>query len=251
MHAVPTKRLFVYIAAGVVVLVVGTLGLVSMRGGGPGTEDGLVIDTGVSVQGLIGASGDAPSTGAGEGAGTGSGGGGTVGAVPAAEIPATTTTTPRIWVQVAGAVNRPGVYEMADGARVFEAVIQAGGFTEEADEEAIALAATLSDGCRIYVPRSDEAGTGIVETPVVSSAGITEAAPSGSGTDGVSPSGPVSLNSATLEQLDALPGIGPAIAQQIITYREMHGPFTAVDQLTDVPGIGQARLEQLRPLVGL
>ena len=63
--------------------------------------------------------------------------------------------------------------------------------------------------------------------------------------------GPVSLNSATLEQLDALPGVGPALAQQIVTYRETLGPFTSVDQLDDVSGIGPAKLEQLRPLVGL
>ena len=68
---------------------------------------------------------------------------------------------------------------------------------------------------------------------------------------GGGPGGVVSLNSATSEDLDALPGIGPALAQQIITYRETNGPFTSVDQLTDVPGIGPAKLEQLRPLVGL
>ena len=61
----------------------------------------------------------------------------------------------------------------------------------------------------------------------------------------------MSLNTATAEQLDSLPGIGPAIAQQIIAYRETQGPFTSVDQLTEVPGIGPAKLEQLRPLVGL
>jgi competence protein ComEA len=63
--------------------------------------------------------------------------------------------------------------------------------------------------------------------------------------------GPVSINKATLEELDALPGIGPALAQQIITFRETQGPFTSIDQLTDVPGIGPSKLEQLRPLVGL
>jgi competence protein ComEA len=162
----------------------------------------------------------------------------------------TTTTAPRIWVQVAGAVACPGVYQMEAGSRVFEAILEAGGFTEEADEEAVALAAQLSDGCRVYVPTVGEVDAGKVENPVVSSAGISGGSSADSPAGGSS-AAPVSLNSATLEQLDALPGVGPSIAQQIITYRETNGPFTSVEQLTDVPGIGPAKLEQLRPLVGL
>ena len=114
------------------------------------------------------------------------------------------------------------------------------GFAEGADQQAIALAAKLSDGCRVHVPRFGEPLDETVRSPGTQTAGTSDAT-----------TGTVSLNSGTLEQLDALPGVGPAIAQQIITYRETQGPFTSIDQLTDVPGIGSAKLERLRPLVGL
>jgi competence protein ComEA len=236
MPAIPTRRLLVYIATGVVVLVVGTLGLLSMRGGGSVGDDGLVIQTGGpaaaqggAAQGLTAAVGlrDTPPS------------------------PSTTTTQARkIWVQVVGAVRRPGVYQVEADVRVFQAVLEAGGFTEDADQEGVALAAALSDGCRIYVPREGEAPTLGAGTPVQSSAGITEDVSAGA-SDGGGAAKPVSLNAATVEQLDSLPGIGPSLAQQIITYRDSQGPFTSVDQLTEVPGIGPAKLEQLRPLVAL
>jgi competence protein ComEA len=237
MPAIPTKRLFVYIATGLVVLVVGTLGLVSMRSGSASSAGGVVIE-----------------------AGDGAGGSGTTtyGAVAVVgEAWATTssstgtTEAPRIWVQVIGAVRRPGVYQVAADARVFEAVLEAGGFADDADQEAIALAAQLSDGCTVYVPREGEAPAGEIQAPAQSSAGIIGGSSEGGSSAGVSSGGIVSLNSATLEQLDTLPGIGPSLALQIVTYRETQGPFTSVDQLTDVPGIGPAKLEQLRPLVGL
>jgi len=142
-------------------------------------------------------------------------------------------------VQVAGEVRRPGVYRVASDARVFEAVLEAGGFTEQADQQAVPLAARVSDGCKVVVPK-----VGAAAGPVVSSD------PLGGSATG-STAGVVSLNSATLQQLDSLPGIGPALAQQIIAYREANGPFTSVDQLTDVPGIGPSKFAQLRPLVGL
>jgi competence protein ComEA len=202
---------------------VGTIGLVAA---GLGAADAVVVragDAGVA---------DLP------------GGGDLVGESGMAET--TTTEAPRIWVQVAGAVHVPGVYHLAAGSRVFEAVAAAGDFTDDADQQAVAQAALLSDGCRVYVPKVGETADGPVVTPGQSSAGIT-----GGSTGGGSPGGLVSLNSATAEQLDALPGIGPSLAQQIIAYREAQGPFTSVDQLTDVPGIGPAKLEQLRPLVVL
>jgi competence protein ComEA len=152
----------------------------------------------------------------------------------------TSSTTTLIYVQVAGAVRRPAVYQLPSDARVFEAVAEAGGFTEEADQQALTLAARVTDGCRIYVPQMGEN----VDEPI----GLMPQASASGGAEGTAA---VSLNSATLEQLDSLPGIGPAIAADIISYRETNGPFTSVDQLTDVPGIGPARLEQLRPLVGL
>ena len=216
MSAVPTKRLFVYVALGVVVLAVGVLLVVSMGRGSSGSG--------------------APLTVVDQGAGS------SVDASAGVSAPTTTTTivARTIFVQVAGAVRRPGVYEMAEGARVFQAIEKAGGFVESADQQAVTLAAQVTDGCRVYVPREGETTTTAVAT-------VT----GGTSASGASGSGPVSLNSATLEQLDSLPGIGPSTAQKIITYRETKGPFTSVDQLTEVPGIGPSKLEELRPLVGL
>ncbi len=233
MSAIPTKRLLVYIIAGVVVLLAGTLGLMSMRGEGSSGTGGLVIQAG----------------GVGEGAGAYDPV--AVGAWNTPSSLSTTTTQPRkIWVQVAGAVRRPGVYQVEDGVRLFQAVLEAGGFTEDADQEAVALAAALSDGCRVYVPMKGQTVLSGEGMPSQSSAGITGGQAAG-GSAGGGAAGPVSLNTATAEQLDSLPGVGPATAQQIIAYRESQGPFTSVDQLTEVSGIGSAKLEQLRPLVML
>jgi competence protein ComEA len=225
MPALPTKRLFVYVATGLVVLVVGTLGLVLMRSGAASSAGELVIDAGGAGYDAVGIADLS---------------------VGATSSSTTTTQAPLIFVQVAGAVSRPDVYRLAADARVFQAVLEAGGFTEDADQQAVALAARLTDGCRVYVPRIGEAVAGTVQTPAESSAGV-----SGGSSQGGTSSGLVLLNSATLEQLDTLPGIGPALAQQIVTYRETKGPFTSIDQLAEVPGIGPAKLEQLRPLVGL
>ncbi len=230
MTSLPTKRLLVYVAVGLVVLTVGTVGLIA-AGGGSGSDEGLVLDVGsedaaagAQASGLWGVEGQ-PGSGA---------------------AMATTTQMPRIWVQVAGAVHVPGVYNLNAGSRVFEAVAAAGGFTAEADQQAVALAACVTDGCRVYVPKVGETVAGGVVGPAESSAGV-----SGGSSPGGGMGGQVSLNSASAEQLDSLPGIGPSLAQQIIAYRESQGPFTSVEQLTDVPGIGPAKLEQIRPLVVL
>jgi competence protein ComEA len=232
MHAIPTRRLLVYVAAGLVVLAVGVAGLWAMRGEGDG--GGVVIEGETTTGGL----GDAVQALA-----LGPGG------ATAASSSTTTTGAPRIWVQVVGAVRRPGVYQVPADARAFEAVTAAGGFAADADQQSVALAARLSDGCRLYVPREGETASGQLQAPAESSAGISTM-PGGEG-GAAHGAGPVPLNSATAEELDALPGVGPALAQQIIAYREANGPFTSVDQLDDVPGIGPAKLEQLRPLVCL
>ena len=137
---------------------------------------------------------------------------------------------PPLYVDVVGAVRRPGLYRLKDGARVADAVARAGGPTRKAQVELLNLAARISDGEQVVVPRRG-----------------TAAAPAPGGD--TAPSGPVHLNSATLEQLDALPGIGPVTAQKILDYRRQHGAFGSVDALDAVPGIGPARLEQLRGLV--
>jgi competence protein ComEA len=134
-----------------------------------------------------------------------------------------------VYVDVVGAVRRPGLYRIRSGARVADALGRAGGATRRADLELINLAALVADGEQVVVPRRGAA--------TASAAGPA------------APSGPVHLNSATLEQLDSLPGVGPVTAQKILDYRTKHGGFDSVDALDAVPGIGPARLADLRPLV--
>ncbi len=136
-------------------------------------------------------------------------------------------------VHVAGAVRNAGVYRLRAGARVNDAVARAGGATPRADLSQVNLAAKVEDGRQVLVPRR-------VATP--------PAAPTGTAAPG-QPTAPVSLNTATLEQLDTLPGVGPATAQKIVDYREQHGGFGSVDELGEVPGIGDVRLAALRDLV--
>jgi competence protein ComEA len=150
-------------------------------------------------------------------------------AVPAAPV------TKLLVVHVVGAVRRPGLYRISDRSRVADAVRRAGGSTRRADLSLINLAAPLADGLQVVVPRRQPAG----------GAGVAAAAGGGAG----GASGPVHLNTATLEQLDALPGVGPVTAQKILDYRTENGAFTSVDDLDAVPGIGPARLENLRELV--
>lgn len=140
-------------------------------------------------------------------------------------------------VHVAGAVVRPGLYRLPEGSRIDDAIALAGGSRPKGALEAVNLAAPVVDGQQIVVPRRGETPAG---------------ASPGSGPPGVAspePAAKVSLNSATLEQLDSLPGIGPVTAQQILDYREANGAFRSVDELDAVPGIGPARLAQLRTLV--
>jgi len=142
----------------------------------------------------------------------------------------------QVVVHVAGAVVRPGVHELFPGARVVDAIDAAGGLTAEADPARINLAAPVADGERIYV-----LGRGEESVPAVAGAATGVAA----GATG----GLVNLNEADEAALDALPGVGPSTAQAIIEHRRKIGRFTSVDQLLDVPGIGEAKLEQIRPLV--
>jgi competence protein ComEA len=142
---------------------------------------------------------------------------------------------PRLTVHVVGAVHAPGLYRLREGSRVDDAIRRAGGAKAKAALELVNLAAPVADGQQVVVPSRGEAGP------------VSAGAAGGSGATG----GLVRLNSATLEELDTLPGIGPVTAQRIIDYRTANGAFSSVDELDAVPGIGPARLEQLRPLVGL
>jgi competence protein ComEA len=144
----------------------------------------------------------------------------------------------RAVVHVAGAVRRPGVYRLADSARVQDAVRRAGGAARAADLGAVNLAARVVDGQQVVVPRRAAAAG------AATAAAATAA--SGSGTGGAAHGPPISLSSATLEQLDTLDGVGPATAQKILDWRRQHGGFRSVDDLGQVPGIGPKRLAALR-----
>jgi competence protein ComEA len=155
--------------------------------------------------------------------------------IPPPVVPSTTTAAaaPGLVVDVVGAVRRPGLYRLSEGARVADAVERAGGASRRAQLDLVNLAAPISDGEQIVVPRR----------------GAVAAVGGGGGGAPGAPAGPVHLNTATLEQLDALPGVGPVTAQKILDYRQEHGAFASVDELDAIPGIGPARLEQLRDLV--
>lgn len=140
---------------------------------------------------------------------------------------ATAPSRAELVVDVAGAVTRPGLYHLAPGTRVADAVALAGGATRKADVDLVNLAAPLADGEQVVVPVRGAAGAG----------------------GGPSATAPVDLNTATTEQLDALPGIGPTTAQKIVDYRQANGPFRTVGDLEQVPGIGPSKVAQLKGLV--
>ena len=174
---------------------------------------------------------------------------------PATSAPAATASAPgspttgssagaakkgeRMTVHVAGAVAKPGVYDLAAGARVIDAIEAAGGGVPDADLNRLNLAAKVADGQRILVQRVGEAAP---------------AGPSADGTNGTGggtadPSGLVNLNSATQPELEALPGIGPTLAEAIIAERERRGGFRSVNELRDVRGIGEKRFADLKDKV--
>lgn len=157
----------------------------------------------------------------------------------------------RITVHVAGAVVSPGVVDLPVGGRVNDAIAAAGGLRAEADPDRLNLAAELGDGSRILVPVQ---GQELFDEVVLPDGGTTagdgpaigSAAAAGSGDLAI---GRVDINTATLEELQALPGIGPATAAAIIAKREADGPFRSVDSLIEVRGIGPVKLDGMRELV--
>lgn len=157
----------------------------------------------------------------------------------------TTTGASSVVVYVAGAVAAPGVYTLAPLSRVADAMSAAGGAVATADLNVVNLAATVHDGERIYVPIVGEVVPALVAG--VGVAGVEVAG--GAGADPTVPAGPVNVNTASAEQLDVLPGVGPTTAAAIVAHREQHGPFQTIDQLGDVHGIGPAKLDALRGLV--
>jgi competence protein ComEA len=153
-----------------------------------------------------------------------------------ATLSPTPTPSPHVVVQVTGAVRRPGLVRLPAGSRVDDAVSAVGGATGKADLASVNLARLLVDGEQIVVLRKGQA-----IGPVI--------APGPPAQGSASPGQPVDLNTATLEQLDGLPGVGPVLAQRILDWRTHHGRFSSVDELTEVSGIGERTLADIKPLV--
>lgn len=222
------RRLMRVVAAAVVVVVV--TALVLWRRPAP-IDERLPITSGPVSTGAE-PTGAEPTGATGSTAGTGS---------------SSTSPVGPLVVHVAGAVASPGVVRVAAGGRVVDAVRAAGGLRSDADADRVNLAAPLTDGQRVVVPAVGQ------EIPAeVLPSGL--AAPGAAGPGGRTgspdvPAGPIDLNAATAEQLDTLPGVGPSTAAAILAHRDESGPFRSVDDLLDVRGIGEAKLEALRDLV--
>ena len=203
----------------------------------------------VLVPGRSGAEADGPQkaspsatsgTGSGSGrsgSGTGASGSGTAQSSPGA------TPAAVILVHVLGAVARPGLFELPVGARVVDAVSAAGGFTAAADPAGANLARPLADGEQVYLPAVGET------VPGGAGGGSAGGSGAGSGPAAGLPAVKVNLNRATAAELDALPRIGPAMAQRIVDYRSANGPFATIDDLRNVTGIGDKTFDALKDLV--
>lgn len=170
--------------------------------------------------------------------------------VGSAEVDPTVASPLQIRVHVAGSVRHPGVYTLRYGQRVVDAVQAAGGPMPGADVDAINMAQTVKDAEQVYVPRASSASPRRAPSPRLRPhrvSTVTTVAPAQSAA--TSTGGPVNINTATAAQLDALPGVGPATAKAIISYRSSKGPFAKVDDLLNVPGIGPAKLDAMRRLI--
>ena len=176
----------------------------------------------------------------------------------ATTIPSTVVASAQLVVHVTGAVRLPGVFRLAPDARVVDAVAAAGGTTALADTVAVNFAATLVDGAQVFIPvrgRTTSTTTARprpgVNPPPPPTVAVVTPSPVASTSGTVASGVVVNLNTASLAELDALPGIGPSTAQAIIDYRVVKGRFKSVEDLLNVRGIGEAKLAALRPRVGV
>ncbi|WP_346769155.1 helix-hairpin-helix domain-containing protein [Planctomonas sp. JC2975] len=147
------------------------------------------------------------------------------------------TPSALLYVHVLGAVNRPGLYTLAGGSRVVDAIGAAGGMTADAEQSGVNLARLLSDGEQLVVPH--------VGDPLPAAGTVV----GGSASAGAVPGAKVNLNTATEEQLESLPRVGPAMAAKILAWRTQNGRFTSVDDLMNVSGIGQKTFDGLKDMI--
>jgi competence protein ComEA len=164
---------------------------------------------------------------------------------PATATPAPTPTPAPIQIELAGAVRQPGVYELPHSARVADAIAAAGGLAPNADGEALNLAGPLQDGEKLVAPTARPAQPPSAASP----SAATDHNATRSGSSDLAGAGLLNINSASAQELEALPAIGPVTAQAIVDYRTANGPFRSVEEIVKVKGIGPATLEKLKPLI--
>jgi competence protein ComEA len=162
---------------------------------------------------------------------------------PAASTSPQASAAADVMVYVCGAVRSPGVVRLPAGARVADALEMAGGATGKAELSAVNLAAKVADGQQIVVPDRAQAAAGAAVASSTGAGGVGAAA---GGTGAAVPGALVNINTASLEELDALQGVGPSTAQKIIDYRTANGGFKSIDEIKDVPGIGDAKFAAMK-----
>lgn len=174
-------------------------------------------------------------------------------AMPVQAAPASQAPTKEIWVHVTGAVHKPGVYQLAEGARVAEALNAAGGALPEGRPDELNLAEVLVDGAKVWIPTAAElkaAAAEVTTAPSVATKGTVQPVRSTVGAAASAPvakvGGKVNVNTASAKELESVTGIGPTTAAKIVAYRQAHGPFKTLNDLTKVSGIGSKTLEKLR-----
>lgn len=149
---------------------------------------------------------------------------------------------PKIYVDIAGEIKSPGVYEMENGDRVFQLIEKAGGATENADISSINLSKKLTDGEKIII----FAKRNLIDSETTTSSSITQSDTSSSINSSTNKSNLININTASQKELEELPGIGPALAQRIIDYREKNGYFSTIEDIKKVSGIGDKRFEAIK-----